>query len=71
MESAKSLSHQVSGIPFGILWNSVQLHFFRPLFVILIFSKVIVSFIGLKKPMTETNVFIQWPKCTLMLYLNL
>lgn len=27
LETAKRMSHQVSVTPFGILWNSVQLHF--------------------------------------------
>lgn len=55
MESAKSPSHHVSGIPFGMLWNSVQLHFFQAIIVILIISKVIVSFIGVKKKNNDTH----------------
>lgn len=27
LEYNKSVSHQVSVMPFGILWNSIQLHF--------------------------------------------
>lgn len=49
MDSWKGVSHLlVCVIPFGILWNAIQLRFssIQLLFLIQIVSKIIVSFLG-------------------------